>query len=282
MTVVGTFHPTSLSYPPSGEIPAQPTGRRASSWSVGEQIAMASVAGTTTHVPELGVWTAVLDLVESGLLAVRDLDGLNDAGIAVDVLDADDLAELAQTMPGPQRVRAALGRVLLRRLLSDRLNLYVPPQDWHLTRTGSGRLIVGGVSGRPGLAVLQGPDVIVAAIGRDLLGVDIEAEPSPEIEADLLGYSSDLLDPDERRWLAGLPPTLVREDLARLWTLKRAAASALGLNVLLDLGLVRARLSPPSVRADLGLSRSPLAASQWPVTIAGARRWISVVTVAGE
>lgn len=283
MTVVGTFHPTSVGHPPSGEIPvAPPTGRRASSWSLSEQITAAGVAGTTTHVPELGVWTAVLDLVETGLNGARDLDSLAGFGVAVDVLDAADLAELAQTMPGPQRVRAAIGRVLLRRLLSDRFDPTVPPHEWRLTRTGSGRLIVHGGSGCPGLVVLQAPDVVVAALGSDPLGVDIEAEPSPDIEADLLGYSSDLIDPEERRWLAVLPPTQVREDLARLWTLKRAAASALGLNALLDLGLIRARLSPPSVRADLGLSRSPLAASQWPLTVAGTRRWISVVTVTGE
>ncbi len=283
MTVVGTFHPTSVGHPPSGEIPvAPPTGRRASSWSLSEQITAAGVAGTTTHVPELGVWTAVLDLVETGLDQVRDLDSLAGFGVAVDVLDAADFAELAQTVPGPQRVRAAIGRVLLRRLLSDRFDGSVPPQSWGMARTGSGRLIVHGGSGTPGVVVLQAPDVVVAALGRDPVGVDIEAAPSPQIEEDLLGFSSDLLDPEERRWLAGLAPMQVREDLARLWTLKRAAVSAMGLHVLLDLGLVRARLSPPSVRADLGLSRSPLAATQWPVTIAGTRRWISVVTVTDE
>jgi len=249
-----------------------------------EQITAAGVSGTTTHVPELGVWTAVLDLVATGLASVYDLDSLAGAGVAVDVLDPADLAELALAKPGPQRVRAALGRVLLRRLLTDRVDPGIQPQEWRLSRTGSGRLIVHGGSGSscPGIVVLQSPDVVVAAIGSDLVGVDVEAEPSAQMADDLLGYSSELIDPEERRWLAGLSPAQVREDLARLWTLKRAAVSALGLHVLLDLGLVRARLSPPSVRADLGLSRSPLSASQWPVTIGGTRRWISVVTVAAE
>ncbi|MCL2849062.1 MAG: 4'-phosphopantetheinyl transferase superfamily protein, partial [Micrococcales bacterium] len=246
-----------------------------------EQIAAPSVSGTTTHVPDLGVWTAMLDLAETGLVAASDLDSLAARGVAVDVLDEADLAELALTKPGPRRVRAALGRVLLRRLLTDRHDPSVPPQDWSLSRTASGRLVVRGGSGVPcpGTVVLQAPDVVIAAIAPHLVGVDIEAEPSPEIADDLLGYSSDLIDPEERRWLAGLSPAQVREDLARLWTLKRAAVSAMGLYVLLDLGVVRARLSPASVRADLGLSRSPLSASQWPVTIGGTRRWISVVTV---
>ncbi|MCL2453861.1 MAG: 4'-phosphopantetheinyl transferase superfamily protein [Micrococcales bacterium] len=287
MTVVGTYPPTSVAFPPTGEIPAArattvPAGRRAAPWALPDQIGSGGIAGTTTHVPELGVWTAVLDMTEAGLNHVRDLDGLAEAGVSVEVLDEDDLAELAQNLPGAQRVRAALGRILLRRLLTDRVDPRVPPEGWVLSRTGSGRLIVHGDSGRPGVVVLQGPDVVVAAVGRDLIGVDIEAEPSPDIEADLLGYSSELLTPEERLWLAGLPPTLVREDLARLWTLKRAAASAVGLNVLVELGLVRARLSPPSVRIDLGLSRSPLGASQWPVTIGGTRRWISVVAVTPE
>ncbi|MCL2424352.1 MAG: hypothetical protein FWD11_10765 [Micrococcales bacterium] len=282
MTVVGTFHPTSVGHPPSGEIPATvPAG---SSWSLSEQISTAGVSGMTTHVPELGVWTAVLDLVATGLDCVHDLDSLAAAGVAVDVLDSDDLAELALAGSGPRRVRAALGKVLLRRLLTDRVDPTVAPQEWQLSRTGSGRLIVHGGSGTtcPAIVVLQSPDVVVAAIASDPVGVDVEAEPSPQMADDLLGYSSELIDPEERRWLAGLSPAQVREDLARLWTLKRAAVSAMGMHVLLDLGLVRARLSPPSVRADLGLSRSPLSASQWPVTIGGTRRWISVVTVGSE
>jgi phosphopantetheinyl transferase len=259
-----------------------PTGSHTAPWTLPDELGWGGICATTTHIPELGVWVAVLDMAACGLDVLRDLDGLARAGVCVDALDAWDMTELSQNLPGPQRVRAALGRVLLRRMLTDRVDPTVPPEFWQLSRAGSGRLVVHGVSGRPGLVILQGPDVVVAAIAKDPVGVDIEAEPSQGIEDDLLGYSSDLLTPEERLMLAGLPPALVREDLARLWTLKRAAASALGLNVLVELGLVRARLSPPSVRVDLGLSRSPLGTSQWPVTVAGTRRWLSVVTVPSE
>ncbi|WP_374675235.1 4'-phosphopantetheinyl transferase superfamily protein [Ideonella sp.] len=145
-------------------------------------------------------------------------------------LSASEAARLPGLAHGGRRGQFLAGRWLLRELLARRAPA-TDPRDWALDGTpGRAPALAPGCPHVPGLDTLSlshSGDWVAAAAGTGPLGMDIESWPPrrPRDAAALLGAICQ--PPEQAHWLAG-PPEGLAWRLHVCWTLKEAAAKALG------------------------------------------------------
>lgn len=136
-------------------------------------------------------------------------------------LDATARAELgALRLPSRQRGHL-LSRALLRHLLDS-----TPALAGHAVRFGrapSGRLLLAAPAGWH-ISVSHGPERVAVLLASVPGGIDIERQRPLRHERVAARYFA----PAEQAWLARLSGSEAARDFFRLWTLKEAAAKALG------------------------------------------------------
>lgn len=217
--------------------PAQPVPRTVPELAAGREPAWAWADGLSVHsVPQAGAEVAVLELHRAGLASAGHLADLERGGVPLHNLDPVELAEFGR-LPGPRAVRSALARVLVRQLLAERSD--AAPRQATIVREARGRLRVTGGT-RLWVSVSHSPDVIAVAVADRPIGVDVETDRIADPQE--LADNPQLFTAAERRRLSqACDPSAA---LAEHWTLKEAAAKALGTGSLVDLSRLEVRERP--------------------------------------
>ncbi|MFE4613665.1 4'-phosphopantetheinyl transferase family protein [Streptomyces niveus] len=179
---------------------------------------MPSIDTTRVVVPAAGP-----ELLWSGRVSQLEAEA---AGWA-HILDATEQRRLAALRRAEDRGRYLLAHVTLRQLLADRLA--VPPAEVVIGRrpcTGCG-----GPHGRPVVpgdpvhfSLSHSGDMVLIALARNAVGVDVEAVPPAEAVRELYAH----MHPRERAELAALPAADRPAAFARCWSRKEAFLKATG------------------------------------------------------
>lgn len=160
-------------------------------------------------------------------------------------VEATELAQLA--LLARQR-GYLLSRALLRRLIAgeDTLAPYA-----RFARAASGRLLLTAPAGWH-ISLSHGAGLVAAALAAAPCGVDIERPRPAHVQRVAARYFA----PAEQAWLQALPPVAAERDFFRLWTLKEAAAKALGEGLAHNMARLAFSVAAPApafLEAGLGL-----------------------------
>ncbi|MEV0374441.1 4'-phosphopantetheinyl transferase superfamily protein [Streptomyces sp. NPDC050636] len=149
------------------------------------------------------------------------------------LLDGDERARAQAFVREADRDRYRVAHVVLRRLLGAYLSQ--DPAAVELVREPCPGC--GGPHGRPAVAgsplhfsLSHSGDLALFAFAETPVGVDVEAEPSPEASAEVAA----VLHPAERAELAALPPAARPASLARCWARKEAYLKGIGIGLAED------------------------------------------------
>lgn len=156
------------------------------------------------------------------------------APVTLHWLSATETARLAGLAPGVRRRQFLAGRWLLRELLARGTAVPDPAAWWLDGAPGRAPALGPGAPAAPGcptLSLSHSGDWVAAAAGPGPLGIDIEAWP-PRRARDAAALLDAICTPPERSlWVAG-PAEALAWRLHVCWTLKEAAAKALGRSAL--------------------------------------------------
>ena len=151
------------------------------------------------------------------------------AGLAVELLDAEETARAAAFLHDADRVRYLAAHIALRRLLAEATGK--PARDLVLIREPCP--CCGALHGRPALAdpprplhfsLSHGGDLVLVGMAAVPIGVDVEALTNRSAGARL----ESVLHPAEQRELAAVPAERRTAAFVRLWTRKEAYLKGLG------------------------------------------------------
>jgi phosphopantetheinyl transferase len=147
----------------------------------------------------------------------------------------------------PERREArALGRGLLRCVLTAETGGAVAPTDWHFVAGPWGKPAAVGPVPAPSFSVTYGDEVMAVATSRTHdLGVDLEPV-EPVRTADIPWPQ---LCEREQVVLRGLAGGERYERFVRMWTLKEAFTKCLGVGASLDFAWVETAFAPPRVKS---------------------------------
>ena len=160
----------------------------------------------------------------------------------VDVLAADERAELARMAPAPSR-RFVCGRGLLRHTLSRYVSLR--PEAWELRRDQRGRPELSGGADGPCFNISHTEGLVACAVSSGAVGVDVERGRRLR---DPRALAKRFFHPEEAaEILEAVGAGAAREAFLRLWTLKEAHAKAMGHGVVGQLARVRFPSGPQDV-----------------------------------
>ena len=161
-------------------------------------------------------------------------------GLATNVLSAEEHSRRASMGSKSRQVQFALGRIALRSLLSEELN--VPPSDVPLVIEQTGRLSL--LNSAKSLSLAHSGHHALAAVSNTLSGVDVEV--IRDKPAELLDY---ILGDQEKAHIKKLD----LPDNQRLfvcWTLKEAVLKATGTGLRRSPKKVRLTIDPTSGTAQ--------------------------------
>lgn len=151
------------------------------------------------------------------------------------LLSQRELDEYRAMKDGPRRTEWIFGRAVakdaVRAWLKRHLGMDVYPADVEIHSDEHGRPYADGawvrrIDEAPGLSIAHKGAFAVAAAGRGVLGVDLEA-----IESRDAGFDAVAFDDDERRLLERLEGTHRDEWVTRAWCAKEAAGKAMGVGL---------------------------------------------------
>ena len=197
------------------------------------------------------------------------------------VLSAEERHRAAQFVREADRVRFAVGRGILRRLLGHYLDM--PPKDVELRSTAFGKPEVAAVTGEPSiqfnLSHSGGQAAYAFARGRRV-GIDLEAVRPL---SDLDGMVRQVLTMQEQREFNRLPPTLRLPAFYQCWTRKEAVTKAMGEGLGRSFHSIQVGLLPgeePEVKMVVG---GPHAAVRWGVhAIPTESDYVAALVVEGD
>lgn len=236
--------------------PAQPAQSAVPELTAGREPEWAWAGGLSVHaVPQAGAEVAVLDLHGAGLASSERLADLELGGVPLHSLDAAELAEFGR-LPGPRAVRSALARVLVRHLLAERSDR--ADERATIVREARGRLRVTGRT-QLWISVSHSADLIAVAVADRPIGVDVET--SRIANPWELAANPQLFTAAERRRLNRAPDPSAA--LAEHWTLKEAAAKALGTGSLVDLNRLEVHDRPGTTPTVALADHNAAASTVW-------------------
>ncbi|MEV0222076.1 4'-phosphopantetheinyl transferase superfamily protein [Streptomyces sp. NPDC050704] len=181
-------------------------------------------AGVPGLPDEVRLWTIRAD---SGLGEEPDLS----------VLDADERRRLAGFLREADRVRYAVAHVALRGVLGELTG--VAPGALRFGRetcpwcgAPHGRPMLASPSGGPEFSLSHGGGLVLIAVARTRVGVDVEPVPADGLVAEL----AQELHPAEQAAVRAVPEAARAGEFARVWTRKEAYLKGLGVGLGRGLG----------------------------------------------
>src|SRR5919199_2609190 len=182
------------------------------------------------------------------------------AASAADTLPADERARAQRFRRSEPRARYLAGRVLLRELLRRCPDA---AQDAPLTPSAQGKPRLHG-AGSPGFSISHAGDVVLVALGRGEVGVDVEA-PRPHLDG--LALARRLLPPHDAQHLAAVPADSRPGAFLVLWTRHEAALKCRGVGLggapSAAEGLVIRSFALPGGYTGAIAAAAPFALSRW-------------------
>lgn len=186
-------------------------------------------------------------------------------------LEEWEAAELARLALASRRRSYLLSRALLRHLADTEPAL--AGQSLRFARAASGRLLLAAPAGWH-ISLSHGPGLVAAALAPLPCGVDIERPRRVAFARVAARYFA----PAEQAALATLSPADAERDFFRLWTLKEAAAKALGEGLAHNLARLAFSLAGPApalLAPAAALPASVAGLQAWQAPVAGA--WLAAV-----
>lgn len=174
----------------------------------------------------------------------------------VEPLNDEERADFLR-LPHPSRQRSfLLSRAVLRSVLASEASLVHTPIRF--ARAPSGRLLLAEPAGWH-ISLSHGHDHIAVMLASAPCGIDIE-RPRPVA---FRRVAERYFAPREQAHLTALPPDLALRDFFRFWTLKEAAAKALGQGLAHNLARLAFSLdaTPPAPSGAPAQSSSPSSSS---------------------
>ena len=160
---------------------------------------------------------------------------LSDEAIAA-LVTAGDRARLTPTMVERRRTEYLAGRALLRYAVADRTGRAASSLRIEVAAHGKPSCI-----GGPQISLSHSGNIVVCAVARFAVGIDVEVAPPRDIQAVAERYFTKA----ENRWLEGADPQRFR----MLWVLKEAYLKALGTGLAGGLDSLDCQIEPPVIVA---------------------------------